>query len=398
MKARAVIPLALGLCIGLVAVKFGLDAIRSANANSASKQTITAVKAMQDIDIGAEITAEMVQQVETVANEFIPAMERVATIEEVVGRVAEKYIPQNAAVLKSMLSAEGTTPGLVGKIPAGFRAISVKIDEVTSVAFQVKPGDWVDVGVVMDVNSGRTREKTTVAEVILQRVQVAAVGRSITSSNPKEGAAKGTTAKSVTLFVREEDVPKVQLANTRGAVTLAMRGDDKGLMTDTPSASIEQLLGSTQPAPKPEAAEPQESSSSMAKMLADALKAHSLAASITGGPSGEPAAPPPPPHEVLVYNGRSGLSGTQVEQYTFENFRSRKVLGVSGGPGGASVLNTRTRSNATGYGQIPAAGSPQEPAGPAAAAALRASWLQEQAAQAQSDAEDDSTYDELEKE
>ncbi len=398
MKARAVIPLALGLCIGLVAVKFGLDAIRSAKANSDAKQTITAVKAMQDIDIGAEITAEMVQQVETVANEFIPAMERVASLEEVVGRVAEKYIPQNAAVLKSMLAAEGTTPGLVGTIPSGYRAIAVKIDEVTSVAFQVKPGDWVDVGVVMDVNSGRHREKTTVAEVILQRVQVAAVGRSMTSATPKDGAAKGTTAKSVTLYVKEEDVPKLQLANTRGSITLAMRGDDSGVMSSTPSASIDQLLGSTQPVPQAESTATGESeSSSIVKMFADALKAQSLASTITGGPgSGAPApAPPAPPHSVLVYNGRSGVGGSMLEQYTFENTRSRKVLGITGGPGGASVLTARTSANASQNGQSPAAGWTQGQPAPATFASMQDAWLQEQA---QTGAEEELPTGELEKE
>ena len=202
MKAKAVIPLVLGLCIGLIAVKFGIDAIRSAKASSAVKQTITAVKAAQDIDVGTEITLEMVQIVETVPNEFIPAMERVEKPEDVVGRVADKYIPQNAAVLKSMLAPEGTTPGLVGQIPPGYRAISVKIDEVASVAYQIKPGDWVDVGVVMDIAGGRGREKNTIAEVIQQRVQVAAVGRSIAAPQNKDGA-KGTSAKSVTLLVTE---------------------------------------------------------------------------------------------------------------------------------------------------------------------------------------------------
>lgn len=344
MKAKAVIPLVLGLCIGLVAVKFGIDAVRRAKASSTAKTTITAVKATEDIDIGTEITKDMILTVETVPNEFIPAMERVEKVEDVVGRVAEKYIPQNAAVLKSMLSPEGTSAGLVGQIPPGYRAIAVKIDEVTSVAYQIKPGDWVDVGVVMDLQGGRGREKNTIAEVILQRVQVAAVGRSITAPSTKEGSAKGNAAKSVTLLVREEDVPKVQLANTRGSVTLAMRGDDATTMAKTPTASMNEILGGPNPE-QPELDRGAAPGPSMVEMIAEAVRAQAATAALSAPPA-PPAQPkqPPPPHQVLVYNGRSGAAGLMLEQYTFESNRSRRLIGVTGGPGGASALMAGSRS------------------------------------------------------
>ncbi len=224
MKSKAIIPLALGLCIGLVAVKFGIDAVNKARGANTPQETFAVVWAKQDIGAHEEITAEVVETVETAESPLIPAESRMTNLEDVIGRVTSKAIPQNAPILTTMLAPVGTPAGMQGLIQPGFRAVSVRVDEVTSVAYQIGPGDWVDVIVVMDIKAGR-RGKETIAEVILQHVQVAAVGRSMTSS--KEGTGlKTRPAKSVTLLIREEEVPKLHLAASRGRITLSMRGKD----------------------------------------------------------------------------------------------------------------------------------------------------------------------------
>ena len=131
MKGKAVIPLVVGLCIGLFAVRSGLNAIKSAQGNAASAEKITAIRTMRDIGIGEEIKDDMVELVKTVPNEFIPSMDRIETLEDVLGRVTEKSIPMGGAVLHSMLAPIGTPAGIGGQIPAGFRAFSAQIDEVS---------------------------------------------------------------------------------------------------------------------------------------------------------------------------------------------------------------------------------------------------------------------------
>ncbi len=224
MKGKAIIPLALGLCIGLVAVKFGIDAVNKARGANAPQETFAIVWAKQDIGAHEEITAEFVETVETAESPFTPAASRLTNLEDAIGRVTLKAIPENVPILTTMLAPVGTPAGMQGLIKPGFRAVSVRVDEVTSVAYQIGPGDWVDVIVVMDIRTGRSR-KETIAEVILQHVQVAAVGRSMSSS--KEGTGlKTRPAKSATLLIREEEVPKLHLAASRGRITLSMRGKD----------------------------------------------------------------------------------------------------------------------------------------------------------------------------
>jgi pilus assembly protein CpaB len=320
MKRKAIIPLVLGLGIGLLAVKFGIDSIRRAQASNASRQSVTVVRAKQDIAGYEEIQKDMVETVETADSLFAPANERLDKVELAIGRVASKPIAKNTPVLLSMLAPPGTRAGMVGRIPPGFRAVSVKIDEVSGVAYQVQPGDWVDVIVVMDVETGARGKKETIAEVILQHVQVAAIGQ---GTGPEPEPAKGAQmkpAKSATLLVPEIEVPKLHLAGTRGKITLAMRGEDDKTPTLPARAYESEIMNSTRSAaadktpPAPTPPPPP-----VAKRA--------------------PAPPEPEPHAVLVFHGSMTNQAKSVERITFENAHSARILEMSqGGPTRASMM------------------------------------------------------------
>jgi len=318
MKRKAIIPLVLGLAIGLLAVKFGIDAIRRAQASNPVQKTITVVQAKVDINAYDEIRMDMVDVMETVENSLVPPNERIGEVQKAVGRVTGKAIPRGSPVLASMLAPEGTPPGLTGRIPAGFRACSVKIDEVTGVAYQLKPGDWVDVSVVMDVESGRRGKKEMLSEVILQRIQVAAIGYESTPDNEKS-LTKVKPAKSATLLVQEQDVPKLHLASTRGRITLAMRGDEDTTVSKTPAKAYGSDLGSQDavaalpPRPNPMA------------QLSTMLAQHEAAE--------------PEPHSVMVFHGSGrGAQATAMEQITFAGPNSSKIVEMSiGGPSRAAA-------------------------------------------------------------
>ena len=108
MKRKAIIPLVLGLGIGLLTVKLAVDAIKKAQAAGESRKTIHAVRAREDIGSYQEITPEMVELIEIAESDMTPVHERIDSIEGVVGRVTRKSVPQYAAVLNSMLAPEGT--------------------------------------------------------------------------------------------------------------------------------------------------------------------------------------------------------------------------------------------------------------------------------------------------
>lgn len=342
MKRKAIIPLVLGLGIGLFTVKLAVDTIRKAQAASKTAQTVKVVRATQDIRPYEQISPEMVEVVETTESIFVPASDRFDTVDVVIGRVAKKAIPERTPVLGSMLAPEGTKPGLIGRIPPGFRAVSVKIDEVTGVAYQIRPGDWVDVCVVMDINAADGRGKDTISEVILQNVQVAAIGHT-TDVDATDQGTKVKPAKSATLFVRDEDVPKLHLASTRGKISLAMRGDDQQVTQAPATANMGDVVSHLRVPPS----FPQLASSQSAGEMPFWMKALGFGADEPGPSKSDDTPkvvlaqqlvselPPSPPHTVMVYRGAFGKGkdeGTNVEQITFENADSPNVVEVTKGP------------------------------------------------------------------
>ena len=331
MKGKAIIPLAAGLAIGIFAVKLAVDKISKAQAAGAKTGIVKVVRATRDISSYEKLTADAIEVIETEENMFISKEDRIGSVEEVIGRVTAKAISVNAPILRSILAPEGTPPGMVGRIPEGFRAVSVQISEVTAVAYQIQPGDWVDVIVVMDVSTPVGGRKT-IAQVILERIQVAAIGDT-TAPSSGPGKAKTRPARSVTLFVVEEDVPKLHLAATQGKITLAMRGDDPAVNGAHRSASMQDLLSGDREQPKSQP--PPDWMTSMLRM---------------GNKTPEPELEDErPPHAVTVYRlTRGGNTAQNIERLTFENSESSTIIDVSFGPNSGPIMNSRKQAGRTG--------------------------------------------------
>lgn len=339
MKGKAVIPLVLGLCVGLVAVKFLVDTIQRAKGANAASKTVQIVRALEDIDSFQEIRPEQVEVIEAPDSKLAPSAERVSSTEAVIGRVTSKFIPANSPILQSMLAPDGTPPGMVGRIPPGYRAVSVKIDEVTGVAYQLKPGDWVDVIVVMDIDpAGTSRRRETIAEVILQKVQVAAIGQGMTTPQPSSGSVK--PAKSATLLVRDEDVPKLHLAATRGKITLSMRGEEDTETGNPMLASSDDVFtygkrhlmnqGSMPTAgPAKTDTGPSLVGMLLTKMMTPKVEPRPMPAQTFDGTMVQEERKPP--YGVVVYRNSPG-EGPVAQHIIFEDGESRTIVALHDGP------------------------------------------------------------------
>ena len=328
MKSKAIIPLAVGLGVGLVAVKLGIDTIQKSQAAMANRDTVAVLRAVQDIGPYVQLTAEMFDTVETDRNALLVKGQVLGDPEAALKRVTAKSIPAGAPILETMLAPEGTPPGVAGMVQPGYRAYSVEIDEATGVAYQLKPGDWVDVIVVMDIpkrDGGRGNE--TIAEVLLQRVQILAVGRSA-PGDKEESSGRGRpsrAAKTVTLHIHQADQQTLDYAAKRGQISLSLRSDgDENTADATGLKTLNDILPSLR-----QAAEQQATAQSAGPSWWQQLFAASTDASpVTFEPT-EPAPTfdqPDPPFTVVVYRG--GQEGTQatVEWITFANAQSRQVL------------------------------------------------------------------------
>ena len=121
-------------------------------------------------------------------------------------------------ILDSRLSPLGTRASLAGRLEPGYRAYTVRMDDVRGVAGFVLPGDKVDVLFTQD--KGRNaRTVNLVSEVLLQNVEVLAV-----DSNDNPLSEDPRVFARATLAVNVEDAKKLSVASGLGDLSLALRG------------------------------------------------------------------------------------------------------------------------------------------------------------------------------
>ena len=167
--------------------------------------------------------------------------------EKVAGRVAVVNIAPREPITESRLAPEGTAGGLSAVIPEGFRAMTVKVDDVVGISGFIMPGTLVDVVVVMDPGDKSTQDP--ISKIVLQNIKVLANGQNI---DKPENQRDANSVKAVTLLVSPEQAEKLALASSEGKLQLVMRnsidqGDEK-----TSGINKRGLLNGEHAAPVPE--------------------------------------------------------------------------------------------------------------------------------------------------
>lgn len=134
-------------------------------------------------------------------------------------------------------------PGVLPSIPAGKKAISVAVDQETSVSYFIQPGDLVDVlGTFpsLDVGTTETGQEPAVqasTRPILQAVEVLAVGSEYRPSERQNMEPYG----SVTLLVDIEEAAKLVFAQDYydANITLILRSkDDTDVASKLPEVGV----------------------------------------------------------------------------------------------------------------------------------------------------------------
>ncbi|MGA2003209.1 MAG: Flp pilus assembly protein CpaB [Terriglobales bacterium] len=134
---------------------------------------------------------------------------------QVVGRGAVLPISKGDFILPNKIAAEDAGAGLPSMIPPGMRAVSVRVNDVVSVAGFVQPGTRVDVLSTGNQGSGNERQTTTV----LENVAVIAVGKNLDRNAPPDAAP----APVITLLVSPDDAQRLALASQEGRIQLSLR-------------------------------------------------------------------------------------------------------------------------------------------------------------------------------
>src|SRR5436190_98464 len=132
------------------------------------------------------------------------------------GRVVMVPLSTNEPVLQSKISATTSVEGVSSTIPAGYRAMSVQITDVSGVAGLIQPGSKVD---VLFTRPGSMAEATT--SIILQDVKVLSTGRTLQTGQTVD--ARAPKSPVVTLVLLPAEAQKLELAKNQGKISLSLR-------------------------------------------------------------------------------------------------------------------------------------------------------------------------------
>jgi pilus assembly protein CpaB len=207
------------LLIGVVAlalgalVSFGVyENLQSKNARNTQPGSDVVVAA-NDIQVGAKLSDGDVKVVHFPDGSLPPNAYRAKS--EVVGRGVVLPISKGEFVLPSKIAGENAGYGLPGLIPPGMRAMSVRVNEVVSVAGFVLPGTRVDVLLTGNPTGANEQQTTTV----LENVAVIAVGPHL----ERNSSGEPQSVPVITLLVSPDDAQRLTLASTEGRIQLVLR-------------------------------------------------------------------------------------------------------------------------------------------------------------------------------
>ena len=191
------------------------------------------ILATDDLQVGTKISERDLKVVRLPASDLPPG--RFHSKAKIVGRGVILPIAKGEFVLPSKLAGENAGSGLAALIPPGMRAMSVRVNDTTSVAGFVLPGTRVDV--LLTGNPGGANEQQTTT--VLENVTVIATGQKLERSSGSDAQ----TASVITLLVSPEDAAKLTLASTEGQIQLVLRNslDTQNQKTSVSSGSLYNL-------------------------------------------------------------------------------------------------------------------------------------------------------------
>lgn len=154
--------------------------------------------------------------------------------EEIRYHYSKITLPPGEPLRRDDITESRPINSVIARIPEGHRAVTINVNATSSVEGWARPGAKVDVVWVSKIRGEQS------ISVIAQNAEVLSAERQIDPSQAKPGAPVPST---VTLLVTAADAQKIQLAQTTGSLSLALRGDrdEKGI--NNPVITLNDLIG-----------------------------------------------------------------------------------------------------------------------------------------------------------
>lgn len=196
--------------------------------------TTTVIVAANDLQIGAELRPEDLRAIQW-PDGSVP-QGAFTRAEDLAGRGLIQPVVANEVFLPAKLASKEAGAGLPPVIPPGYRALSVRVNDVIGVAGYVLPGTHVDV--VATLNPTQQAPDVT-SRLVLPNLQVLASGTKIEQDDKN----KPIQVSVVTLLVNPDEAEKLTLASTEGKIQLALRNPLDKTAPPTPGIKPAALMG-----------------------------------------------------------------------------------------------------------------------------------------------------------
>ena len=243
---RLILALAGAVICGLLAVMLVTRYL--ASVQTFARDLNNVVVAKTEIPVGAKITVEQLS-LAPIPNGSAPEG-AFRKLEEAVGRVAITTIGLREPITNLKLAPEGTGAGLQAVIPEGYRAMTVRVDDVVGVSGFVAAGSYVDVvAVIVPVNTAAAAQGP-ISKIVLQNIKVLASGAKL---DKPENQREPVSVNVVTLQVTPEQAEKLVLAANESKLQLVMRNFGDQEDARTVGANKATLLGGESLKPQPSA-------------------------------------------------------------------------------------------------------------------------------------------------
>jgi pilus assembly protein CpaB len=233
------------LMIGVLALAIGFFAsvyvYKNLQSKNGSVETgVDVIVAADDLQVGAKVEERDIKVIKIPGADLPPTAPRKRA--DVLGHGVIVPISKGEFILPNRLAGENAGAGLPSLIPPGMRAVSVRVNEIVSVAGFVTPGTRVDVLLTGTPGAGGEQETTTV----LQNVAVLASGHTL----ERTATGEAQTTAVITLLVSPDDAQRLTLASSEGHIQLALRNPLDTKQDDVPSSNSRGLYrGLATPAP-----------------------------------------------------------------------------------------------------------------------------------------------------
>lgn len=211
------------------------DYLQNVPVKTVSVPTKKVVVANSDLSLGTELKPDDLKTLDWPAGAVPEGSFEDASA--LVGRGMIASVVRNEPILPGKLASKEAGAGLPPIIPAGKRAVSVRVNEVIGVAGYVLPGTRVD---VVATHSPNGRSEDTMSKVVLSNVEVLTAGTRLEQDN-KDGKPMQVTV--VTLLVTPDESERLTLSSTEGKIHLALRNPLDVESPETPGIKPGLLMG-----------------------------------------------------------------------------------------------------------------------------------------------------------